>query len=431
LIFIHLMDENQPMYRRFVIPSLLRALADTPAVLLVGPRQSGKTTLVRALSEKEHPARYLTLDDPTTLAAASGDPEGFLAGLAGTVAIDEVQKAPGLLPSIKAAIDRDRTPGRFVLTGSANVLALPQVSQELVGRLEVHTLWPLSQDELAGEPADFAAAALEPALRFSLGSSDDTIDRALAGGFPEALARSPARRLDWQRAYLQTLLARDVQDLAQIEGLKNLPNLVEILAHRVGSPINYAEISRTSGIAQTTLKRYLALLEHVFLVWPLPAWAKNPNKRLAKTARLGFTDTGVLARTANWTRQRVDQERRWYGPLLENFVTTELLKQSAWSRTPARLYHFRTSAGHEVDVVLEYEDGGLVGIEVKAGATLGRDDLRGLAALREAAGSRFRRGIVLYNGREAVPFAADMLALPVSALWRARAESSSLPSGER
>lgn len=413
---------SQPaLFERNTTPALEVALADTPVVLVVGPRQAGKTTLCRLVADRRG-ARFLSLDDAATLAAASADPPGFIAALDGPVLLDEIQKAPALLPAIKLAVDRNREPGRFLLTGSADVLALPRVSESLVGRMEVLTLWPLSQGELGGQREGFVDA-LFGAGKVALGTTGEPraelMERALRGGFPEAVARrDPERRRAWFRSYVTTMLERDVPNLGQIEGLTDLPRLLSVLAARSATLLNIAELSRCVGLPHTTLTRYLALLERTFLVRRIPAWAGNRARRAVKTPRVWIPDTGLLGHLAGLTPARLAEEPTAVGPLFETFVTSELTKQLAWSRTRAELFHFRTHAGREVDLVLEADDGRLVGIEVKSGATVGVADLKGLETLREIAGKRFHRGVVLYGGREAVPFRPDLWVLPVSALWQ-------------
>jgi predicted AAA+ superfamily ATPase len=428
------MATNPALFDRRARPALEAALADTPVVLVVGPRQAGKTTLCRLVAERRG-VRVLSLDDAATLAAATTDPTGFIAAIDGPVVLDEIQKAPALLPAIKLAVDRRRTAGRFLLTGSADVLSLPRVSESLAGRVEVLTLWPLSQGELVGRREGFIDALFARA-KVDAGVTGESraqlVERALRGGFPEAVARrDPERRRAWFRAYVTTMIERDVRDLAQIEGLTDLPRLLNLLAARSASLLNVAELSRSLGLAHTTLSRYLALLEQAFLVRRVPAWAGSRARRAVKTPRVWVPDTGLLGHLAGLTPARLAEEPATVGPLLETFVVSELTKQRGWSRTPVELLHFRTHGGHEVDVVLEAPDGHLVGVEVKAAATIGGGDLKGLRALRDIAGKRFYRGVVLYTGRETLPFGPDLWALPVSALWELGVSPSASPARAR
>lgn len=408
------------MYRRNIRGALLAALADTPVVFLGGARQTGKSTLARWVADGEHPARYLTLDDVGVLAAARADASGFLAGLDGSVVLDEVQRAPGLFLAIKAEVDRDRRSGRFLLTGSSNVLLLPRLSESLAGRMEILTLWPLSQGELDGMEEGFVDSAFSEgllALVKDTGSSG-LIDRVLGGGYPEVLERGAGdRRRAWFGSYVTTILQRDVRDIANIEGLTELPRLLALLASRAASLLNYSDLSRAAAMPRSTLKRYLALLETTFLVETLPAWSANLGKRLVKSPKIMLTDTGLLAYLLGLDAERLASERVLLGPLLENFVMMELRKQSAWSRTQPRMFHFRTQTGQEVDIVLEDAAGRVVGIEVKASATVGAGDFKGLRTLAESLGDRFRRGVVLYTGTASIPFGERLHALPISALW--------------
>lgn len=409
-----------PVLARHAAARLHTALADRPVVLLHGARQTGKTTLVRAVAEQSG-SRYVTLDDLTTLAAARSDAAGFLAGFAQPLVVDEVQRAPELLLAIKAAVDRKRVPGRFLLTGSANVLQVPRVAESLAGRMEIVPLWPFSQGEIDGSEEGFIDAAFGDALPVLLPSSSSVrlIDRVLRGGYPEAAPiKSADRRRAWFDAYVTTILQRDVRDLARIEGLTDLPRLLALLSSRPMAQLNYADLSRGTGLPQSTLKRYFALLEAVFLVRLLPPWHANIGKRLVKTPKVVLTDTGLAAHLLGIDDARVARDRALLGGLLENFVAMELVKQTAWSADPPALYHFRTHEGDEVDLVLERRGGTLVGIEVKSAGTVSASDFKGLRALAGIAGRSFRRGIVLYTGSEVVPFGAGLFALPVEALWR-------------
>ncbi len=410
------------MIWRNITQPLLEALSDSPVVFLSGARQTGKSTLTKHLAAGEHPARYLTLDDATTLAAARTDPDGFIQGLSEPVVLDEVQRAPDLFLAIKAEVDRDRQPGRFLLTGSADVLLLPKVSESLAGRMEILTLWPFSQGELDGRREQFVDALFAECLPpFPSDAEEETAltERVLRGGYPEVLSRPTPRRRDaWFEAYVTTLLQRDVRDLANIEGLTAMPRLLSLLAARTGSLLNYSEISRSSGLPQTTLKRYMTLLETTFLLQTVPAWSGNLGKRLVKSPRLMLSDTGLAAHLMGLSEDRLDRDRHRLGPLLENFVLMELRKQVSWSTARATLFHFRTQTGQEIDLVLERTDGRLVGVEVKASRSVSGAAFKGLKALSEAQPERFHRGVVLYGGTEPVSFGPNLHALPFDALWK-------------
>ena len=409
------------MRSRSLAPRLLEALADSPVVLLTGARQTGKSTLVQHLAATEHPARYLTLDDPTVLAAAQSDPAGFVAGLEGNVVLDEIQHAPELLPAIKLSVDRDRRPGRFLLTGSAKVLLLPRVAESLVGRMENLTLWPFSQSEIEGAPGNFveeflarewSPSACPPESRRSL------LQRVVRGGYPEVLTRAAAhRRQAWFASYVTTILQRDVRDLANIEGLTAMPRLLALFAARATGLLNYAEVSRSIGLPQSTLKRYMALLETTFLLQLQPPWSGSLGRRLVKSPKVLLSDTGLMAYLLGLEGEEMTEDSALVGPLLENFVAMELLKQSSFTRSRPQLLHFRMQTGREVDVVLEDRAGNVAGIEVKASASVSARDFDGLRALEEQSGKRFRRGAVLYSGSEAISFGPRLHALPTSVLW--------------
>ena len=407
------------MYRRNIELELQAAIADTPVVLLNGARQTGKSTLARDFAQARS-IPYITLDDATQLAAASSDAQGFLAGLGDRAVIDEVQKAPGLFPAIKMSVDRDRRPGRFLLTGSANVLLLPQISESLAGRLELITLLPLSQGELHGQRERFIDGVFAESLPvLQPGDAIDLKGAVLAGAYPEVIKRPAGKRRDaWFAAYITALLQRDVRDLANIEGLTDMPRLLSLLAARVGSLLNMSELSRSSGIPSSTLKRYLSLLQATFLFQPLSAWSSNLGKRLIKSPKIHLIDSGLTAHLAGVTRQSHDRDPVFFGHLFENFVVNELRKQTGWSDSRVNLHHYRTTTGREVDILLEDAAGRLVGLEVKASATVVRKDFSGFDALSEDTGRQFVRGIVLYTGEQSVAFGENYMALPVSAMWR-------------
>ena len=411
------------MIQRKITPLLLEALKDTPVVMLTGARQTGKSTLVRWLASEGHPARYLTFDDATVFSAARNDPTGFLANLEGPVVLDEVQRVPGLFLAIKAEVDRHRQPGRFLLTGSANVLLLPSLSESLVGRMEILTLWPFSQGEKEGLPEGFINGLFKenlPALTGEPTSRSDLLTKIiLPGGFPEILSRPlESRRRAWFGSYISTILQREVSHLAQIEGLTALPRLLSLLAVRNSSLLNFSELSRSTAIPQTTLKRYMSLLETTFLIQTVPPWSGNLTKRLVKSPKIFLTDTGLLGHLLGLRANPEINDSPYLGPLLENFVIMELQKQISWCQERTQLFHFRTQTGQEVDIILEDAQGRLVAIEVKASATVASQDFKSIKFLAEEVGKKFHRGLVLYTGKESIPFGPRLQALPVDALWR-------------
>ena len=412
------------MYPRHIHALLTEALADTPVVLLNGARQTGKSTLVQTLASREG-RRYLTLDDRVVLAAAKSDPTGFIAGLSGPVVMDEIQRAPELFLDIKAAVDRDRTPGRFLLTGSANVLLLPTLADSLAGRMEVLSLWPLSCCEMAGDAAfnraDWLFDGPLDAVQIPPCDRQMLVETILHGGFPEAAARSTAkRRAAWFESYLQTILQRDLRELANLEQLTEVPHLLQLLATRSASLLNQAELSRASRLTQTTLKRYLSLLETLFLVVRIPAWARNPGKRLVKSPKVFLPDTGLLSWLLDLSADKLLARPGLPGHLVETFVACELLKHLAYSGKGLSLWHYRTQTDIEVDFILEDRMGKLTGIEVKASASVDAADFKGLRHLQDTEGAAFSRGILLYAGRETVAFSDRLHAIPLSLWWQGR-----------
>jgi predicted AAA+ superfamily ATPase len=412
------------MYTRHIFPLLIDALADTPVVLLNGARQTGKSTLVQSLAASKA-YRYLTLDEHAVLAAAKNDPAGFIAGLSGQVIIDEIQRAPEIFLPIKAEIDRDRRPGRFLLTGSANVLLLPRIADSLAGRMEVLSIWPLSSAEMADSPlfnradwlfdGDLQSWPIPPCAREQL------IQTLLGGGFPEAAGRAvPRRRAAWFEGYLQAILQRDVRDLANVEQLIEIPHLLQLLALRSAGLLNFAEVSRTSRLSQTTLKRYFSLLETLFLIIRLPSWERNRAIRMVKAPKVFLADCGLLAHLTGVTADALALGAGLPGSLVETYVLGELLKHLAFSEKGLTLHHYRTQTNIEVDFVLENRLGKLTGIEVKASGSVDGKDFKAMRHLKETEPQSFQRGIVLYAGREVVAFAADMFAVPLSMFWAPR-----------
>lgn len=404
---------------------LRTALEDTPVVLLVGARQTGKSTLAQHVVADASDARYLTLDDAPTLAAAVSDPVHFVGANDRMMVIDEVQRAPELLLAIKAAVDRDRRPGRFLLTGSANVLTLPRVSESLAGRVEVLSLWPLAQVEIERHAHSDVVARL-----FSTDSDEpdttpigreEIVERILRGGFPPAVVRDePERRSAWFASYLTTLTQRDIRDLANVERALDLPRLLRAIALRMTQPLNKNRIAGTLPMPYSTLNRYLALLELLFIVHRVPSWHGNHGKRLVKAPKLLLADSGLAAHVVGADAGAFERGTADLGAAVEAFVGMELVRLAALDATRATVHHYRARTGAEIDFLLEAPDGRVVGVEVKAGATVGRADFRHLADVRDALGDRFVRGVILHLGERALPFGDRLAAWPISALWSAK-----------
>lgn len=412
------------MYPRFLSQSVAEALKDTPAILITGARQTGKSTLCRELISKGiFKGQSVTLDDPSSLAAAKTDPLGFLTDLGKQVIIDEVQRAPELFLSIKKLIDEDRKGTRIIMTGSAEVMTLPKIADSLAGRIETHQLWPLSQAEILGRRPRFLDLLLTKGSSFPDLKSDWTqIIRIIrTGGYPEALQReSDSRRGKWFESYLAAILQKDIQDLSHIEGLTQIPNILQLIATRVGSTVNFSDIARLSGIKNTTLQRYIALLEQVFLILRIPAWTPNTEGQFVKSPKVVLNDTGLLCHLKG-EGDSLLENRTAAGLYLENFAVMEIIKQLDWQDEALKPYHFSIHKGAEVDLVLENRKNQLYGIEIKSAATLKESDFRGLKRLAEIAGERFQKGIVLYTGDRALGGfgGRNLHAVPLTALWAA------------
>lgn len=400
---------------------VIEALEDTRVVTLNGARQAGKSTLARFAAEARPNSTVWLLDDPATLRAAQDDPAGFVEH-DGLMLIDEVQLAPELFRSIKVEVDTDPRPGRFLLTGSAQVLALRDLPDALPGRMEIIELWPFSQGEIDRCPDAFvdAAFALGPALsRTSSLRKRDYLDRVVRGGFPEAVRRSLRRRAAFFDSYLTILIERDVKEITAIERRGDLRRLLALLAGRSGNLLVPAILAAESGIPRTTLNRYLELLTAVFLIKQIPAWSAGQTRRAIGTPKLAFTDTGIACHLIGQDAGRLAEPDGAAGPMIETFVMMELARQLTWSTERAGLHHYRTKDRVEVDAVLETPDGRIIAIEVKAGATVRTEDLAGLRHLAQRLGSRFVAGYVLYTGQQTLPFGDRLRAIPIDALWHA------------
>jgi len=387
-------------------------------VLIHGARQVGKSTLAQAIVAGRRGASYLTLDDSATYAAAAADPQGFVESFSPDhlIVLDEVQRLPDLLVAIKLSIDQQRRPGRFLLTGSANVMLLPHVAEALAGRVAILELRPLAQAELEGTSPELLGALFEPGAFVggrSHESQEQLLERALGGGYPEARARDGDRRAEWFGSYLTTVVQRETRSFAAIDDLSRLSRILGFVATRTGEPRNIEGLSRDTGIAASTIKRHLAILQAVFLVDESRPWWRNVDARIMKSPKLLMNDSGLFAYL---TGARAVREMK--GPLFETFIGAELHKLLSWSPRRYELLHFRTQRGKETDFVIEAPDGRIVGIEVKASVTVKASDFDGLAELRELAGADFVRGIVLHAGRETLPFGDRLFSLPMSALWR-------------
>ena len=405
---------------RHILPRINEALTDTRVVLLNGPRQAGKTTLARQFADETR--RYVTLDDPATFEAARRDSKGFIRSLRRGI-IDEIQRAPELMLAIKESVDEDGEPGRYLITGSANVMLLPSVGDSLAGRLEVITLLPFAQAELRGGPGQFIEKAFSgelPDFNGPAATGDQLAEIVLSGGYPEALRRvGHVRRQAWLEDYISLILDRDVRDIARIDQLDRLPLLASTLAEHAGQLVNHASFGAALGLSGVTAQKYVAILERLFLIRTLSPWSSNRLSRLIKTPKLHFLDSGLLAVLRGDTMDRISADRSRFGPLLETFVVSEIAKLATWSGLKIFQSHYRTKDQDEVDLVLEDRRGRIVGIEVKASATVRSHDFRGLRQLEAAAGDKFMHGFLLHDHDRMTPISGKIHAMPVSTLWNA------------
>lgn len=407
------------LYPRLARARLQEALAESPVVLLHGPRQCGKTTLARSLGDDED-RLYVTLDDSATLRAVQADPEGFVLDLERPVTIDEVQRVPELFLAIKRSVDQDRRPGRFLLTGSANALFVPRAADSLAGRMTIVRLHPLSEVEIGRKPPRFLDRVFAGDFAISRGErlGPQLAELVVRGGFPESVRRGTARsRRTWAKSYLSAIVARDVRELSRIHRIDILPRLLELSAAQTARLVNVSEIAGPFGVSRTTVRDYLTLLRQVFLVEELPAWHSNRLKRLVKTPKLHVTDTGLACALLDVDADDLRRDRTLLGQLLETFVLQELHRQASGWEHDVRFSHYRDKDQYEVDVVLERGPRRVVGIEIKAAASLRDADGRGLARLRATLGDRFQCGVLLYDGETLVPLGDRIHAVPLRAVW--------------
>jgi uncharacterized protein len=396
------------------------ALADTRVVLLMGARQVGKSTLAEEIVRTDHPATMINLDEQPQREAALADPEGFIAGLERPALIDEVQRGgPDLFLAIKSVVDADRSPGQFLLTGSANVLRTRKVWEALTGRIELVNLGPLTQAEMEGSSLNFVDAVFAgepPQVEGAPKGRDALLGRLVAGGYPEARLRSPKRRARWFDSYLKTTLERDLKDISQARKLDETPRLLRLIASQAANLFSANKLSRRLSIHNQTVDSHVSLLEAIFLVQRLPAWTPGIGNREIHHPKLYVSDTGLLLHLLGANEKRLREDDQITGKALENFVAMELVRHADSSEESPKAYHYRRERD-EIDVVLENRAGDICAIEVKASATIRDKDWGALARLRDARSKTFRCGVLFYTGAQTVPLGDRLYAVPLSGLW--------------
>ncbi|MCA6463140.1 MAG: ATP-binding protein [Chitinophagaceae bacterium] len=420
-----------PWIPRHISARLNAAMKSSPVVFLNGARQSGKSTLVKQFvqpSGKKHTPRaaYVTFDKPGYIASATAAPEEFLENFGLPLIIDEVQMVPQLFKALKLIIDEKRFQqhkkinGSYLLTGSANILALPQLAESLVGRMSVLTLYPFSTAEAIEAKGDGLERILKKDFFQLTNPKKLSITRAIQlATFPEIHSKKKDERSTWLDGYITTLLQRDVKLLADIDKIYLLPQLLRILCNRAGGLLNDSDIGREAGLNSVTTKNYRKLLQHMFLITEVKPWHKNGGKRLIKAPKGYIIDTSLLCHMMDWDVEVLaERNPKAFGHVVENYVATELIKQLSFSRPASQLYHFRTSDGKEVDFVIENPNGDVFAIEVKSSAQINDSDFKGIRELAGLIGKDFTGGIVLYNGKEVLPFGPKMWAVPLFVLWQ-------------
>ena len=405
---------------RLITSAIQEALSDTPVVCLLGPRQSGKTTLV----QHQFPDRpYTSLDSKNSYFLASTDPEGFIKRYPSQVTIDEVQRVPELLTAIKLSVDQNRKPGRFLLTGSANLLLLPYVTESLAGRMEIIQLHPLSEAEKSQAPGQFVYDLINRKLKSPIECDKQpsadlaVVKRLLTGGYPEVLTRSLKRVRQWHKHYINNIIERDVHSVTTQRNTYQLRRLLELCALRSGSLLNINALANSLGIHRNTVEQNISLLERLFLIRRFPAWHSNKAKRLIKSPKLHIVDSGLAGMLSELALDDWYENREFMGHILESFVVQQIVAQAGWTEPDLRFWHYRDKNQMEVDIVVTHGRK-TWGIEVKASTTLGKRDSSGLVRLADQCGKDFQQGIVLYNGSSIVPLGDKrILAVPLSELW--------------
>jgi len=410
-----------PAYPRHASARIVEALSDTRIVTVEGPRQAGKSTLCAAIAAT-HGLPDVTLDDAVARRAANEDPTGFLAGLGDRAFIDELQRAPELALALKAAVDRDPRPGRYLVSGSVNLLLAPTIGDSLAGRVERVPLRPLAQSELERRAVPAWLDAMwrggrPPTIETSAIGRAAHAQRIVMGGFPPVIARTARRRSQWFEDYLAALATRDVPDLAHIRRPDLLPVLLRALASGSGSLISMRPIAQALAVDEKTVRAYVRLLELLHLVVRVPAWTPGAAGRAVRAPRIVIEDSGLLAHLLDADPERVAADETITGRAYESWVMMELGRLLPYTEVAPRIWHWRSHHGEEVDVVLEDRGGRVIAIEIKAGASPGRGDLRGLRRLRELAGERFLAGLVLCTARQTLPFGRNLWVVPIEALW--------------
>jgi predicted AAA+ superfamily ATPase len=406
---------------------LTRRLGEEPATVLNGPRTVGKSTLLHALADSMGRV-VIDCDDPATRAAVRNDPGRFVTGPS-PVLIDEYQHVPELLDAIKAELNRDLNPGRYVLAGSTRYSTLPQAGQALTGRVDILDVLPLAQVEIDGLVGDLLVhqlldgADLPAIVGPSVTTREEYARRITSGGMPVALHRPPGRsRSRWFANYLDLVIERDVIELTRVRKRDMLPRLLNVLASRSGQVLNIAAAAEAVGMEKSSAENYLRLLEAVFLIQRLPAWGTTLGSRVARQPKVHLVDAGVMAWLLGLTPERIAQNDPSvltdYGHLVETFAVGEILKQVSWWDAPVAAGHFRTAAAEEVDLVLERDDGTVIAFQVKAGTRVDGADLAGIRVLRTRLGARLAAAIVLYSGSSAYTHEDGTMVVPLDALWR-------------
>ncbi|HUJ05844.1 MAG TPA: ATP-binding protein [Streptosporangiaceae bacterium] len=424
------MEPAQELFPRHAWRAVNAALHDTRVVVINGARQAGKSTLAR-LVMSEYPGSELRyLDEAPLRDAAQADP-GLFVRHDGLLVIDEVQRVPDLFLAIKHEVDIDPRPGRFLLTGSARLAGLRAIPDLLPGRSETIELSPLSQGEIDNRPDGFIDAVLEHGSGIRVPPStlrrDDYVERALRGGYPEAVRRDdPGRRARFFESYISDVINRDVRQLAEIERARDMRRLINLIAASTGTLANPASMANRLQVPATTVKRYLDLLDLVFITRRIPAWSSNLVTRAVATPKLLLNDSGLAAHLTGMSLKKARHPTAPVGPLLETFVLGELTRQLTFANQPVRLYHYRDRDQYEVDAVLESASGQIVACEVKAGETVRSEDFRGIERLGRRLGDKLVAGIVLYAGHSPLAFGDRLRAWPMSALWTLSPEARTL-----